>query len=390
MRPVTEEFLRGSRRVRSLGEGTFGTVDLFETPDGPQVIKKTKQEDKSLGYPPDLLNEIDLLVKMKPVESIVDLNYVYLCQDSKRGYLLMEPLDTNLTAWAKTKSFEERVSLLETLIVEIGGALAYLHSFSLLHNDIKTNNILVGTRDGHTCFKLADFGKSYYVTGDDYMYGAIDRHMPPDERDLFGSELWSFMICLVEVIIGGKKMFKNESNAVFYSRYSTFSRRGKFKFDLLKYLKRHLTYEQIKSIPLPFWLYIEPIIKNTNELADEMLSRVGMKLDPQTLRSLSDLMSREVQGQESYAAVETYFKKRFSYLGMPERYGQFKRLINRFLSLVPPITSNDLLKYAEVAMVTVGKRRVKSWSRFKDQGTFLEYQKRFLETLDYQIHTLKR
>jgi serine/threonine protein kinase len=386
---VPRDFLARSTRRQTLGEGTFGTVTLYDTPDGPRVVKETKLQDKSLGYPPDFLNELDMLIKLKPVKSVVTLHSFCFDNEQKRGYILLEPLESNLGRWARRTSFEERMRLIPTLITTIGGALGVMHYFNLLHNDIKTNNILVDTVDGETVFKLADFGKSYHVTRNDLQYGGIDRYSPPEDRDVFSSELWGFMVCLIEVIIGGHKMISGESSSDFYSKYTSISSRGKDRFDLPKFLRSCLSDEEIELIPRSFWIFIEPIIRHHPITMAGALARIGMSLNSNVINGVDRLISKLAPSQYKFRTVEKKFRRRFHDLDMMDRFERFSRLMNKFLSLFyQQLPTADLLQYAEVALVIVGKKKVRSFTYFKDQDTFLLYERAFLMTIGYQIYIL--
>jgi serine/threonine protein kinase len=386
---VPRDFLARSTRRQTLGEGTFGTVTLYDTPDGPRVVKETKLQDKSLGYPPDFLNELDMLIKLKPVKSVVTLHSFCFDNEQKRGYILLEPLECNLGKWARRTPFEERMRQIPNLIATIGGALGVMHYFNLLHNDIKTNNILVDTVDGETIFKLADFGKSYHVTRHDLQYGGIDRYSPPEDRDVFSSELWGFMVCLIEVIIGGHKMISGEDSSSFYSRYTSISSRGKCRFDLPRFLRSRLSNDEIELIPRSFWIFIEPIIRYHQITMAGALARIGMSLNSNVIRNVDRLISKSSPSQYDFRIVEKKFRRKFHDLGMMDRFDRFSKLMNKFLSLsYQSLQTIDLLQYAEVAFIIVGKKKVKNFTYFKDQDSLLLYERSFLMTIGYQIYIL--
>ncbi len=106
---IPRDFLSRSVKLQTLGEGTFGTVALYDTPTGRLVVKETKLQHKSLGYPPDFLNEVDMLIKLKPVKSVVSIHSLCFDNEQRRGYILLEPLESNLSKWARKTSFKERM-----------------------------------------------------------------------------------------------------------------------------------------------------------------------------------------------------------------------------------------------------------------------------------------
>lgn len=384
---VPRDFLARSTRRQTLGEGTFGTVTLYDTPHGSRVVKETKLQDKSLGYPPDFLNELDMLIKLKPVKSVVTLHSFCFDNEQKRGYILLEPLESNLGKWARRTSFEERMRQLPNLITMVGGALGVMHYFNLLHNDIKTNNILVDTTGGETIFKLADFGKSYHVVRHDLQYGGIDRYSPPEDHDVFSSEIWGFMVCLIEVIIGGHRMISGEDASSFYSRYISISSRGRPRFDLPKFLRCQLSSKEIAMIPREFWVFIEPIIRFRSITMSGALQRIGISLNSNVIHNVDRLISRPAPSQYDFRIIEKRFRRRFYDLDILDRFDRFTKLVNKFLSLYSePLSTSDLFQYAEVALVIVGKRKVKSFEYFEDQDMFLLYERSFLTTIGYHIY----
>lgn len=165
---VDENFKSECKKITKLGEGTFGKVSLYSTPTGNYVIKKTKINHESLGYPPDLLKEIDMLVKFKSLRNVIQIKGAFLHPTESRGYILLEPLDTNLDKWIEQTKFSERIKYLTKLIVEIGEVLAIMHKYFLIHNDIKPDNILIKMTDEGPIFKLADFGKSKRILDPKY------------------------------------------------------------------------------------------------------------------------------------------------------------------------------------------------------------------------------
>ena len=46
------------------------------------------------------------------------------------------------------------------IAVEIASGMAYLHSCNVLHNDLKSQNVLLGAHAAPNAVKLSDFGKS--------------------------------------------------------------------------------------------------------------------------------------------------------------------------------------------------------------------------------------
>lgn len=386
---VSSDFLSKSEKIKNIGAGTFGTVALYKTPIGPYIVKESKIQNRALGYPSDFQTEVDTLIKFIPVASIVRLKGVCFDNNQKKGYIILEPLDSNLTQWARKTSFEERIKQLPQIITMIGAALAMMHHFSFVHNDIKTNNILVGRdENGNRIFKLADFGSTIYVTNPNIKYLGIAEYSPPDARDVYMSEFWAFMVCLIEVILGGVRMVQSPN---FYKPYLKVSRRGKIKFELVRYLRTILTNEQLLQIPSDFWTFVGPILNGKQTSIAECLSRIGINLNAKVIEDIDRGISREVPMDHRFGLVEEEFRKRLDNVGLNSHFNKFRRLFNKFLSSTSHnLVDIDIKRYAEVAFVTVARSRADNFVYFKDVQMFLAFQRAFLIRLGYQTVILPK
>lgn len=386
---VSTDFLNKSVQLTTLGEGTFGSVFLYKTPRGKLVVKETKMQHKSLGYPPDFLNEVDMLVKLKSVKSVVDIEAICFDNEERKGYLFMEPLQCNLAEWAKKTSFKNRMQHIRNLIIMIGGALGIMHHFSLIHNDMKTNNILVNEDHNGPIFKLADFGKSCHVLNPDMRYHGIAKYRPPTSQDVYHSELWAFMVVLVEVILGGQRMVVGSDISDFYNEYSSYTSYGRDRFEMREYLSKHLSRENYRMIPDDFWDFVKPIYRGRDTDVITMLNNIGISLNNRVIESVDKCISREVPYQRDFYIVEGKFRRQFRLLGMTSMYSKFVQLFNKFLTLLDQsLTPIDLKYYAEVAFVIIAQRKVKHFEYFEDLDTFLKFQRAFLITIGYQINIL--
>lgn len=383
---IPSDFLDKSTRLVVLGEGTFGSVGLYDTPDGRLVIKETKLQDKSLGYPPDFLSEVDMLIKLKPIKSVVSIHSVLFDTKEKKGYILLEPLESNLSDWARKTPFKKRMTHLVDLISNIGGALGTMHHFSFIHNDMKTNNILVDTSNDEVIFKLADFGKSYHVTDKYSKYGGLPKYLPPYKQDVYTSELWGFMVSLVEVILGGKRMVKGDSIEGFYREYVSVSSKGHPRFDLPRYLRKELGEEQFSEIPNEFWLFSESILRGRQTTIANCLQRIGISLNPNVISDVNNMISKKSAINPKFREVEAIFKRKLRHLELLKKFDSFSRLFNKFLANTNQEFSQiDLLSYAEVAFIIVTRKATRRFEFFQNQQAFLLYQRAFLVAIGYQI-----
>lgn len=412
---LDNSFSENSRKLQTLGSGTFGQVSLCSTLHGDYVSKETKIDDKSIGYPPDFLTEIDVLLKFRKLPSIIKIQGLNFEMEQRKARILLEVMSCNLSDWCKNNSFSDRVKVLPQLIKEIGGSLAVIHFFQFVHNDIKTNNILVDTTSGVPKFKIADFGKSLRVRDEEKtIYGGIEKYKPPTHRNIYESEYWAFMIVLSEVILGSRLVTtttvgNDERNTEFYRKNS--DTKG---FQLRRLLETKLKPNQAAEIPEEFWKFVEPILyENKPRMAISLKRIFGPRsyksppthqcryLFPETeevkiehfdsfisreiLEDIADDISKDVGKQKQYEMMKHEFKQYFADRNLTEYYSRFSRLFNKFLSkLNSELDRESLKRYAEVAVVIVLKSKITRYTNFSSERDFLLAQRAFLNKICYQ------
>uniref|UniRef100_A0A0D3H104 [RNA-polymerase]-subunit kinase n=1 Tax=Oryza barthii TaxID=65489 RepID=A0A0D3H104_9ORYZ len=133
------------RRIRKIGEGTYGEV--FEAMDiitGERAaLKKIKLDDGKEGFPRQILREIKLLKKLDH-ENIIRLKEIVVQHMEQEDQYYMEQLLKGLH---------------------------YCHVNNVLHRDIKGANLLIS--GGGKLLKLADFGLARPFTRD----GSFTNHV---------------------------------------------------------------------------------------------------------------------------------------------------------------------------------------------------------------------
>ena len=389
---VENNFIKESEKIRSLGSGTFGSVGLYNTQYGKFVIKETKMMDRSLGYPPDFLTEIDMLLKFRSVDTVVRIEGVYFDIDTRKGYILLESMDTNLSKWINKNNFRTRIREIPNLIDMIGGTLAIMQHFGCVHNDIKTNNILVKNTPDGLLFKLADFGKSVCATGSHDEYGAITKYLPPTRQHILTSEYWAFMMCLVEMIMGEYSP-RGKTIGEFYDRFES-----KKRFDLPKALRSVLTDEEYHSIPSAFWKFVSPLImavdisKGTHSLKTTItdgLRNDDIVVNEDIIQLVRDSISWHEPMSPRYELVKDEFESRIrSIHGINHTVGirRFRRLLNKFLCIIgnEKFDLIDLKHYAEVVYIIIVKKKDMSFQYFDSVDNFLLFQRALLAKIGYQ------
>lgn len=391
-----KHFIKNSHKIRSLGEGTFGEVALYDTPKGRCVIKTTKLSDRSLGYPPDLLAELDVLVKLREIQGVINFEGVCFDSNDRKGFILLEPLDSDLYSWAKYETFDRRIKYLPRLISQIGDALMAMHKISLIHNDIKSDNILVKETSDGPMFKLADFGKATLVHDNKSRYGGITKYKPPYRSDIFLTEYWAFMVCMVETILGGRRMVNRDDVSKFYKSYEHVCNRQcekkcqhSHKFDLKYYLEKNIGYNKSKKIPKVFWDFVNPILNDETTTIKLDLQKNGFAISQKILNDMCQNISTLEQHHPKFHIIKDKFKLRMERSGSLQYLPNFTNLFNKFLFLSPIELDDDTIHYyAEVAYIITAKRKCQHYRYFKSKSQFLEFQVAFLATVGFQIYVL--
>jgi len=386
------DLLSKSRKLSDLGSGTFGSVALYETPLGKYVVKETRKSDQSFGYPPDFITEIDALFKFRPIATIIQIEGVCFDTSQRRGFILLEAMQTNLRKWFLDASYEKRLEALPHLISQIGGALAIMHKMGFVHGDIKHNNVLANSG---TDFKLADFGKCTYVTNLHSHYGAISRYQPYQHGTIFYDELYAFCVVLVETIIGANMISlprgasDQEEDKVIRNFYRQYRLLTTGAFDVQTFLKERLDREKFKMIPDIFWGYVLPIFINMDGDANKALTRVGLSISTQTLQSVRDNVSVQETLHPKLELVQKRILKilnNVSYRKAGRYMSLFERLMSKFLYSKKGSRINDegIKYYSEVALVIILGKRYNHPDLFENEAQLLLLQRSFLEVVGYQ------
>ena len=224
---------------KTLGKGAFGEVYLT-TKVGTKEKFATKKIDKKFAANPRakkyIDNEIDILkhIDHKNIVKLIDVKetsqHYYLVTEYCNGKSLANCLELYQDKY--NKPFTEEI--VQYLMKQIVSAIRYLHKNTILHRDLKLDNILVNFEDEKdrkslnmlkSQVKLIDFGFARYLPKENLAYSTLGSpvNMDPgilkklnkvEHSNEYGydekADIWSLGTLCYEMLVG-RNVFDAES-----------------------------------------------------------------------------------------------------------------------------------------------------------------------------------
>ena len=268
------------KKIKTLGEGSFGKVILSEKIDQSNPgdskkfaikiskgfkrfnkkieekdesdAKKEEEKRKELNFVE--LRELYIMKKIKHdnVINLLDFNFN---RKDRVLCILMEYLQTDLGKFFYENRQNPNVmneSFLKNIAFQILSGLKYLHENNIIHRDIKLENILYDSKNNIA--KIGDFGLSRQLDYDlDAEYTDVGTYPYKPPELLLGLthytssfDIWSIGCLLVEFCTGAHLFGKNSSLGVIQLMYNIF---GSFNDDILPGFKKFPLSKILESLP---------------------------------------------------------------------------------------------------------------------------------------------
>ena len=203
-----------------IGQGTYGKVYKSKNTKTGEVvaIKKVQMSSLKEGIPCTTLREISILKQLKH-RNIVDLKEVK--SDENQIIMVFEYCKYDLKRYMKSKNMQLSHLEIISFSCQLLKSINYIHSKSIIHRDIKPQNILITE---FKCFKLCDFGLSRIMNIPDaslslevvtQWYRAPEILMKSENYGL-ESDIWSAGCVIAEMITGVPLFpFNNDEQQLF-------------------------------------------------------------------------------------------------------------------------------------------------------------------------------
>ncbi len=185
---------------KELNHGTYGTCfSAIDEKNNKYAIKRIKKEGNQND---DIINEIDIMERMKSKYSVEFIEYI---EKDDYFYIVMELCDGDLNYLIKKmKELKKKIDIIIIIkiILQLNEVIKLMHDKKIEHRDLKPENILVKFKDENEFeIKLTDYGFSkLYQSNSKYsqIYGTM-YYSAPEVNEGNGnskSDLWSIGIIL--------------------------------------------------------------------------------------------------------------------------------------------------------------------------------------------------
>lgn len=147
-----------SLQVDLISEGHFGSVYKISNGKISCAIKVPKKEANSLVSTNEL-NIMQIICKSHVHANIVKL---YGFHDLDQNKILILEFVDGLSLFETVQKSKKFIPHYISVFSQLASALSYVHSFGIVHSDVKPENVIVKyAEDGGVNIKLCDFGLSF-------------------------------------------------------------------------------------------------------------------------------------------------------------------------------------------------------------------------------------
>lgn len=232
--PAGKDYLKDNKNQKwalgeRIGRGHFSTVYSVENSKGEVFACKIQKSAKSYRVAAKeeiLIHEI-LSKNDDEKKKYICLMLCSFCHNMSSGKhfcMIFPKMRQDLDKYSYQYD-DNRIPLAETskISFDILNGMAYMHSCSLLHSDMKPENILVQENDNNRVFKLSDLGTACVIGDREYCYLQTSHYRSPEiilQHRKWNEKIdvWS-MGCIVFECITGSYLFTGENEEDYMTNF---------------------------------------------------------------------------------------------------------------------------------------------------------------------------
>ncbi|KAG7268860.1 hypothetical protein CRUP_011309 [Coryphaenoides rupestris] len=190
---------------RVIGDGNFAIVRECRRRDtGQRLAVKIVERSKLIGREHMMQNELSLLASLSHPR-VVRLFAHY--HTHTQAYLVLELVNGGDLFEAITKRGKFPEAEAGLIVSDVSGALSYIHAKSIVHRDVKPENLLIECRaDGSNRLKLGDFGLAMVVTEPIFTICGTPTYVAPEILSETGYglsvDVWALGVILYILLCG--------------------------------------------------------------------------------------------------------------------------------------------------------------------------------------------
>lgn len=206
------------KKYELIGKGSYSRIIISEEIENDKVIKCIRKSSVQSNNRKYLINEIKI---MKQINNDLIVKMFDLFQSEDSFNILLERGRMDLFVFSKNKPYSKKIC--NYIVRDLSISIEYIHSMSIFHRDIKSENILIfNENEENYQFKLCDFGIS--IVDKEYgmgKCGSIGFNSPEMSNKIQFSrkkaDYWAFGAVILEQLLGLDR-FVNEWLMLYYDR----------------------------------------------------------------------------------------------------------------------------------------------------------------------------
>lgn len=277
------------KNIQKLGDGTFGKVHKIKINDQMYACKKIYNQNDEEGLCQSFIRESSLLQTLSH-KNIISIHYII----KNSTCMILDIMDCDLCFYInRHHKIKNQENFQNMCVEELLCGLDHMHSYGVIHRDIKPQNILIKGNWPDITIKYCDFGSARgdHIINSDVCYTTkITTLWYRTPENLLGCtsygfeiDIWSLMCTLAE-IVNGKALFQGYSEIE--QACAIFQIMGSPTDDIWEDAKKLPNY---KMMYLKWTNKLEQVIPKNSKITN--IIHEGLILDPKKRPNVKTLLS---------------------------------------------------------------------------------------------------